>query len=384
MILRNLNLIDTDYNLSFETKKGKIHQIETVIEEKPSSLSISFTDASIFPGLINSHDHLDFNLFPQLATKVYENYTEWGNDIHQIYKQKIDSILKIPIELRENWGIYKNLLCGVTTVINHGKKLKTKKAVINVIEDNLSLHSVHFEKNWKIKLNNPLNHSRKAVIHIGEGTNHAAHAEVNSLLKWNILGRKLIGIHGVALLPLHAKFFEALVWCPQSNYFLLDKTAAIEQLKNYTPILFGTDSTLTSNWNIWNHLRLAQSTKMLTDSELYHALTSNAAKVWGLNCGTLSVGSDADLIITKNKGLKNYSAFFAIKPEDILLIVRHGTILLFDESIKIQLTTLHLNNYSKIKIGNTCKYVVGNLSKLITEIRNYAPNINFPTELEDN
>ena len=44
-----------------------------------------------------------------------------------------------------------------------------------------------------------------------------------------------------------ATAFEALVWCPASNYFLLNTTAAVDKLKTKTSILFGTDSTLTSD-----------------------------------------------------------------------------------------------------------------------------------------
>lgn len=378
MILRNINHIETNQNVSLEIKGGKIHQIGATIKEIQPALAINFTGELISPGLINSHDHLDFNLFPQLGSKIYANYTEWGKDIHKVYTQTIDSILTVPIELRENWGIYKNLLCGVTTVVNHGEKLKITAAPIQVLEDNLSLHSVHFEKNWKAKLNNPFNHHAKAVIHIGEGTDQAAQAEINTLIKWNILKRKLIGIHGVALTHAQAKSFEALVWCPQSNYFLLNRTANIEQLKMHVPILFGTDSTLTSNWNIWDHLRLAQRTNLLTDSEIYQTLTTNPAKTWGLNSGNLTTGSDANLVVIKNK------AFFKTQPSDMILIMYLGNILLFDESLKIQLSAIDLSKYSRISINNSIKYVIGNLPKLMEEIREFAPSINFPDALKDN
>src|SRR5580658_8232205 len=82
--------------------------------------ALNFNGALAFPGLINSHDHLDFNLFPSLGNKKYNNYTEWGTDIHANNKAAIEPILKIPQPLRTQWGIYKNLLNGFTTVVNHG------------------------------------------------------------------------------------------------------------------------------------------------------------------------------------------------------------------------------------------------------------------------
>src|SRR5437868_3648299 len=77
-----------------------------------------------FPGLINSHDHLDFNLFPPLGNRKYNNYVEWGEDIHAQNKQEIAAVLKIPQSLRTQWGVYKNLLNGITTVVNHGQQLQ--------------------------------------------------------------------------------------------------------------------------------------------------------------------------------------------------------------------------------------------------------------------
>src|SRR5579863_7251811 len=85
--------------------------------------AINFGNAIVFPGIINSHDHLDFNSFPQLGNRIYNNYVEWGEDIHHQNKNVINSVLKIPEELRIQWGIYKNLLNGITTVVNHGPKL---------------------------------------------------------------------------------------------------------------------------------------------------------------------------------------------------------------------------------------------------------------------
>src|SRR6185312_14526801 len=115
------------------------------------------------------------------------------------------------------------------------------------------------------KLNNFFTNRRPFAIHIGEGTDKASHDEINELIRWNLFKRKIIGVHGVAMDEDQAAAFEALVWCPASNYFLLNDTASIDELKIKTTILFGTDSTLTSSWNLWEHLRIARDTLLLTD-----------------------------------------------------------------------------------------------------------------------
>ncbi|MFA6085044.1 amidohydrolase family protein [Mucilaginibacter sp.] len=379
MILNNVCIADSDKKVNIRISRGKIAQISDAPLTDENCPQLMFINAIIFPGLINSHDHLDFNLFPKLGNKTYPSYTEWGKHIHKTYADEIAAILKIPKELRERWGMYKNLLCGVTTVVNHGERSGMRNALINIFEKPQSIHSIQFEKEWKKKLNNPLQINKPAVIHIGEGTNAAARNEVNKLLKWNLLNRKLIGIHGVALTPTQAKSFKAIVWCPQSNYFLLDATAKANHLKKFTQILFGTDSTLTGSWDIWDHIRMARKTQMLTDEELYQSLTTKAAVVWQLNTGNIQEGFDADLIIARAKtSTPGLTSFYDTRPDDILLVMHRGNIRLFDESIYHQLDGNNLYNFNKIHIGNSIKYVQGDITGLIAQIKQYKPDADIP------
>ncbi|MGN6641071.1 MAG: amidohydrolase family protein, partial [Mucilaginibacter sp.] len=344
-----------------------------------TELSLTFENAIVFPGLINSHDHLDFNLFPSLGDKPYNNYTEWGRHIHKHYKNEISSVLGVPIALREQWGIYKNLLCGVTTVVNHGKKMSVSTNLITVYEDCHCVHSVQFEKRWKLALNNPLKRKIPVVIHTGEGTDGSSEKEIDKFIKWNLLKRPVIGVHGVAMNLTQARAFKALVWCPESNYFLLNRTAPINELKNAVAVLFGTDSTLTGNWNIWEHIRLARKTRLMTDKELYDTLSLNPAKTWEQNCGQITPGQYADLVVAKAKpGLNGADAFFAIDPKDILLVLHKGRVVLLDDGLYSRLKGLTMGEYSRIYIDGICKHVAGDLPSLMQKIRRYYPQADFP------
>ncbi|WP_428330842.1 amidohydrolase family protein [Mucilaginibacter sp.] len=379
MILNNVKMIGEHEPVNVRVANGKIAQIaNTAFIRTANPLNITFKDAIIFPGLINSHDHLDFNLFPQLGDKTYNNYTEWGKYIHHHYKTEIAGVLNIPVLLRSEWGVFKNLLCGVTTVINHGESSRLTSDLISIFEDTQSLHSVMFEKHWKIKLNNPLK-KLPVTIHVGEGSDWLAFEEINQLIRYNLLKKKLIGIHAVAMAEDQAKKFEALVWCPESNYFLLNKTARVDTLKNYSTLLFGTDSTLTGSWNIWEHLKLAKKTKLLNDKELYDTLTLNPAKIWKLNTGEIAEGKDADMVIARIKQNENgYKNFFATEPEDLLMVIHKGNIRLFDESILPQLNEIDLSIFSKVYMNGICRYIQGDLPELMEKIRQYQPSVNFP------
>ncbi|HEY2580711.1 MAG TPA: amidohydrolase family protein [Mucilaginibacter sp.] len=380
MILNNVKIVGADKPVNIRINGQKIVEISSsAVSDKSAPSQITFIRSTVFPGLINSHDHLDFNLFPQLGTETYSNYTEWGSYIHKCYKDEIDQVLKIPVMLRSRWGLYKNLLCGVTTVVNHGEPSGIKNDLINVFEKSHCLHSVQFEKNWKIKLNNPLKRGLPATIHVGEGNDNLSYKEIDELIQWNLLKKKLIGIHAVAMSEKQAKNFEAVVWCPQSNYFLLNKTAPINLLKKHTNILFGTDSTLTSSWDIWEHLRLARKGHLLADNELYKALNLNAANCWKLNSGEITPGRDADLIVVKTiSATTSLGNFFETKPADILLVVNKGNIRLFDESLLGELKAIELKRFSKIYINGAGKYVEGDLPGLMKDIRNYHSAAVFP------
>ena len=385
MLLKNLNIIGHDGIQHISITRDKIRAIspdESSLSAGKNELSVAFENAIAFPGLINSHDHLDFNLFPQTGNRIYRNYKEWGADIQTNNRKGIDAILTIPKNLRVQWGIYKNLLNGITTVVNHGEYLNIENPVIDIFQNCRSLHSVQ-ERSWKFKLNRPFVKDQPFVIHIGEGTDASSVEEINELIRWNLFKRKIIAVHGVAMNANQAKAFEALVWCPDSNFFLLNETAKVNELKKQTKIIFGTDSTVSANWNMWEQIRLAKKTGMLSENELYESLTSLPAAVWGFdNRGSLAKGKCADIVIAKQvNGIDSTNNFFQINPEDILMVIRNGEILLSDEDVFTQCRR-DGNEFCKIFINGTGKYVKGNLPGLIEQIKKCGLEINLPIKIK--
>jgi cytosine/adenosine deaminase-related metal-dependent hydrolase len=384
MRLCNLNIIETDGLQHIQVENEKIKAItdnEKALQNIPKEWRIEFENVIAFPGLINSHDHLDFNLFPKLGNHVYNNYSEWGKDIHAQNKDVINAVLKIPLQLRTQWGLYKNLLNGITTVVNHGAKLKITSSFITVLQDNYSLHSIQFERYWQLKLNNFFAKKQPYVIHVGEGTDEMAHKEILTLIKKNFFNKSLFAVHGVAMDEEQAKNFKGLIWCPDSNFFLLNATADIKRLKTKTRILFGTDSTLTADWNLWNHLRLARKTGLLKDRELFKTLTKTPSLAWQQNPTDMSsINKNADIVIAKAIAGKGFDAFYSLNPKNIQLILHRGKIRLFDEEIKDQLMVYHfpISQFSKINVDGNWKYVYGDLPKLIREVKGYYPQVNFP------
>jgi len=385
MVLHNVHIMPLGEVQPVQLHNGNIAAIGNV--EPGDKLHIEFDGAIAFPGLINSHDHLDFNNFPNIGNRIYNNYTEWGNDIHAHNKPLINAVLNIPQQLRTRWGLYKNMLNGITTVVNHGEWLDTGKPLINVFQQCVSLHSVKFEKKWKWKLsfsNNTNNRYAPVVIHAGEGTDAAAFEEINELLRWNFFKKDIIAVHGVAMNEAQAAGFKALVWCPASNYFLLNKTANVQALKTGTTMLFGTDSTLTASWDIWSHLRQAGATGMATDEELYNMVTATPAKLWDLNrAGVIEKRAPADIVVARHNSPAVLDSFFNTTPADILLVIHDGNIRMFDASLLDQLQKGGFNtmSYGIINIGDSVKYVEGGIVGLIKHIKHYSSEAYFAPEI---
>lgn len=383
MLLTNVRLLPEERVVDIAVNGEMISAVsDHAATPAANELTLNFQHVLAFPGLINSHDHLDFDCFPALENSKYNNYTEWGADIHARYKEEINAVLKIPAAQRAAWGLYKNLLSGVTTVVNHGDLLSIEDPLITVRQDFQSLHSVAFQKNWKLKLNNPVDKNKICVMHVGEGTDDHAKKEIDELTSWNLWHRKLVAVHAVAMNESQAKKFEAIVWCPESNMFLLNTMPDIKKLKKHTAILFGTDSTLTGDWNMWNHLRLARNSQHATDEELFNMLTKTAAKVWGMNSGEIATGKQANIVITKNKtGDFTWDDFYNTQPKDILMVIHKGNISMFDSSLLPQLESMDFDTskFSAVNLNHAVKFVEGDLPALMRTIRGHYSKAVFPT-----
>jgi cytosine/adenosine deaminase-related metal-dependent hydrolase len=374
MLLKNLTLPGSEAGLINIGIRG-----DRITNNFSKDIEIDFNNAIAFPGLINSHDHLEFNLFPKLGNMIYQDYVEWGNDIHIKDRDVIEVIRKVPYELRFRWGLYKNLLCGITTVAHHGNGIIFNiKGMPGIINNYNYLHSVRLEKRWAIKLNLSLN-NYPFVIHVGEGTNNKSSDEINKLLKWNLTGRKIIAVHGIVLDKELCKRFTALVWCPASNLFLYNRTVDVADLKNRINILFGTDSALSSDWNMWNHLRLARRLGYLNDVELYESITKKGANVWGVNSrGSLVENSMADIVITKRLYDNPWDSFYNTDPKDILLILKDGRIVFLDKEFEDKHQIINKNDFDLIGINDSKKYVIKGLLVLAERIKEYLPDYEFP------
>ena len=73
-----------------------------------------------------------------------------GKDIHQHNRAAIDAVWKIPEKKNcvQTGAYIKNLLAGITTVVNHETQIPIANELITVHQQAGLLHSAGFENNW--------------------------------------------------------------------------------------------------------------------------------------------------------------------------------------------------------------------------------------------
>jgi cytosine/adenosine deaminase-related metal-dependent hydrolase len=280
----------------------------------------------MLPGLINAHDHLEFNLFPRLGNGRYESASAWASDIHSRFGETIKQALEIPLRERLIWGGIKNLISGVTTVCHHNpwNRVFEGRFPVRVVRALGWAHSLEFSADLRERyVSCPPN--RPFIFHAGEATNGAGKREMQTLAGLGLFAANSVMVHAVGLdresLAQARARRCSVVWCPSSNLFTLGKTLPAYVLKSDLPIALGTDSALTAEGDMIDELRVARQISGLSEARLYRMTTETPARVLRLphGEGTIQAGGVADLLLFRDRGLTPARTLLSQVPEAVLV-----------------------------------------------------------------
>ena len=301
----------------------------------------------VMPGLINAHDHLEFNLFPQLGRGPYRNAGEWARDIYHPEFSPIREQLRVPKAVRLWWGALKNLLSGVTTVCHHNpyeREVFNADFPVRVVRRFAWAHSLEFEPDLAARF-------RKApasypfLVHCAEGSDAAARREVHALDGLGALDQRTAIVHGVGVkgdaLDLMRRRGAALVWCPTSNLAMLGRTVSRAVLRSGIPMALATDSALSAPVDLLDELAVAR--KYLPADRLYEMVSTAPARILRLaviNGDWIAVRSEAR------------TAIQALLEGTIALVVVAGRIRLISPDLAAQLPSPERRRLQLLHIEN--------------------------------
>lgn len=280
------------------------------------ALEVDLEGFTIFPGLINAHDHLELNHFPRTKFRdVYDNAHQWGEDVNaRLNDEPFKTLRSYPLWDRVFIGGLKNLLCGATTVAHHGpphKPMFRKDFPVRVLKNYGWAHSLHF--NTEEEIIRSYKNTPKNVpwfIHLAEGTDEVAASEYQRLKKLGCVDENTVIVHGVGMteedIADAAKIVRGLVWCPSTNAYLLEETTFIHHwMYHKSNLAVGSDSRLTADGDLMLEQALEIDTADIIDDISWSAFSdytnfpvnSQSAQIIGWNSNFPKIGSEATFFL---------------------------------------------------------------------------------------
>jgi cytosine/adenosine deaminase-related metal-dependent hydrolase len=309
-------------DLSFQA--GRILRFDSRIDDRRE---FDLTGYLLLPGLINAHDHLEFNLFPRLGRGPYANASRWAEDIHHPDRPPVKEHRLVPKNVRLIWGGIKNLLSGATTVAHHNPydaAIFTSRFPVRVLRRYGWAHSLAFSPDIReIRKGTPA--PWPFIVHAAEGTDESAYAEIPRLQEWGVLDPRTVLVHAVGAgrreLKTIGESGSSLVWCPSSNLFTLGRTLTADTVRSDIPIALGTDSALTGAGDLIDEMKCARVATGLAPEEVYPLVTTQAACILRLSAGqgTIREGGVADLVAVVDTGQTPAEALVDLRPELVMV-----------------------------------------------------------------
>lgn len=312
------------------------------------------TGGTIFPGLIDLHNHFVYNVLPLWEVpKRYDDRSEWPRSPNYA------STVTLPVRaLAERAATAKAIVRyveakaliggtttgqGMRTRVNGGPRVfhgamrnveETKDVRLPEAGTLVPTLYVNPERvsNFRAALANRVAY----FYHLAEGTAERTRRAFTDLQDNDLLQPALVGIH---CLGLKAEDLQALchagakcVWSPFSNSLLYGKTIELASLlEAEVPFAIGCDWTPTGSKNLLEELKVARWTAdrqaaPISNEQLIRAVTINAARIlgWDKELGTIQRGQLADLIVLSGDQGDPYDQLVEAREKTIALVLIHG------------------------------------------------------------
>jgi cytosine/adenosine deaminase-related metal-dependent hydrolase len=325
------------------------------------------TGGTIFPGLIELHNHLSYNALPLWAPvpKAFDNRDQWADyrDYRRLVSGPMAVVGKTP-ELLPALVRYvecKCLLAGVTT--SQGIRLSSNSGVSRYYrgivrnveqtreaalpEAQTRIQDVDARDARAFKQELVLSQGRRCyLLHLSEGLTEPGHPD--SAARRHFLALEvapddwaltdaLAGIHAAGLLPGDferlAEKGSSMVWSPLSNLLLYGQTARVEAARAAgLKIGLGGDWSPSGSKNLLTELKVAwlYSQRFLDGlfgaRDIVAMATRTAARIlkWDAALGSIEAGKRADLVVVDGAAGDPWDSLVRAVETSVRLVVING------------------------------------------------------------
>jgi cytosine/adenosine deaminase-related metal-dependent hydrolase len=337
-------------------------------------------DYLIFPGLINSHDHLYLNSVPPLPqTRPFRNSYAWIGAFQSHFADpEVTAAVGVASDRRCHHGGLKNVLGGATTVVHHDPwhaSLDDRAFPVRLLRSFGWAHSLGLGLRMQPAVGlppygPPVVESFVAtpadwpwIIHLAEGTDDLAAAELSMLEALGCVANNTVLVHGVGLTEANVDLViqrgAGVIWCPTSNLAILGRTLDPRRLFDAGRLALGSDSRLTGARDLLEELRVAAAHSDLTPRELLRLVTTDACRVLRVPAvGGLQVGQYADLLLLRDRGGDPYRQLLDTSRSELCAVVRDGTPVIADPEFADWFAACGLET-ARVKLDGRSKLLAG-------------------------
>jgi 5-methylthioadenosine/S-adenosylhomocysteine deaminase len=323
------------------------------------------TGGTIFPGFVELHNHLAYNVLPLWQVpKSYRHRGQWGQ--HPDYRKLISGPMNVLgrtdglVQAVVRWTEAKALIAGTTTsqgialYSNAGIAKYYRGLVRNVEETSDSqlpeaqtrIGDVEANSAAKFlrRLESQANRNRTLILHLAEGRSddkpedtanrHFRALKIDSRT-WAI-NRALIGVHCTGLRGRNFATMgtrrASIVWSPLSNPLLYGATTDIGRaLDDGVPVALGSDWSPSGSKNLLMELKVARlhcdaKGINVSDYELVKMVTVTPAAMigWNSQIGMISPGHRSDFVVLSGTSGDPYHQLLAATESNIGLVIING------------------------------------------------------------
>ena len=344
------------------------------------------TDGIIAPGLIDTHNHILFDIFDDddwHPAKLYVNHNEWTTEPRYQAMLDVKQCLANDSQGKPAWcaqtpygtangslrcemdkyGELKAMVAGTTSVVGlpgtsqacFGSLARSIDVAQNELGTDKMQTSAIFPPSTSSANGVCTNFSSQAttayLVHCGEGTDAAALAEFATLGSVSSTPNCLYAqgttiTHGTAFGASEFAQMAAanmkLTWSPRSNVSLYGKTTDIPAaLDAGVTIALGADWSMGGSQNMLDEMRFAKEwsdahfSGRLAAKDIVLMATKNGAEALALSdrLGEIAPGKIADLAVFAGDRKNPYDAIVAAKPKDVRLVMIGGRALFGDKTL---------------------------------------------------